>query len=430
MKTVWFIIYNVIGLPLFWLIIMTAGLFKQKFRIGIAGRKNLFANLQGQLSKLGDGSKNIWFHVSSLGEFEQAKPIISKLRISHPGYKIIVSFFSPSGFEPSKKYKLADVITYLPFDSYRNAKLFIRLVNPVAAIMIRYDLWPNHIWELKKQRVPLLITNASMSHDTVRRYPLLKSFHRSIYNAADCILTVGKNDSDVFRMFKLVHPKFDVIGDTRFDQVMIRSIESKKKHLIPRHTLEGKKILVVGSSWEADEAILFPVFYQLQNLFPNILMVIAPHEPTDHNLERIENELNSNTTYIRFSDLNDYAGEKIILVDSIGVLMALYQYADVAFVGGSFKSKIHNVLEPAVYGIPVVFGQHHTNSQEAGLLIDEGAGFSGSNEDEILEILKNLLLHEEFRLQAGSKATEFVKKNLGATDKFIIYFEKLLKLNL
>lgn len=426
MKTVWLIIYNVIVLPLLWLIIMAVGLFKQKFRVGIAGRKNLFPNLQSQLAKLNGDSKRIWFHVSSLGEFEQAKPIISKLKISHPEYKIIVSFFSPSGYEPSKKYKLADAITYIPFDSYWNAKKFIRLVNPVAAIMIRYDLWPNHIWELKKQRIPLLITNASMSHNTIRRYPLLKSFHRIIYNAADCILTVGKNDLDVFKMFKLDHPKFDVIGETRFDQVMLRSIESKKKHLIPAHITAGKKIFVVGSSWEADEEVLFPVFYQLQNFVPNIMMIIAPHEPTNQNLEHIEYELNGKTTYIRFSDLNDYSGEKIILVDSIGVLMALYQYADVAFVGGSFKSKIHNVLEPAVYGIPVVFGPHYANSSEAALLLNEGAGFSGKTETEIFEILKNLFLHEEFRMQAGSKANEFVKKNLGATDKFITYFEKLL----
>ncbi len=426
MKIIWFIIYNVIVLPLLWLVIMTFGLFKQKFHIGIVGRKNLFSNLQSQLAKLNSGSKRIWFHVSSLGEFEQAKPIISKLKTSHPEYKIIVSFFSPSGYEPSKKYKLADAITYIPFDSYWNAKKFIRLLNPVVAIMVRYDLWPNHIWELKKQRIPLLITNASMSRDTIRMYPILKSFHRMIYNEADYILTVGKNDIEVFKIFKLDHPKFEAIGDTRFDQVMLRSIESKKKHLIPANITEGKKIFVVGSSWEADEEVLFPVFYQLQNIIPNILMVIAPHEPTNHNLDRIEYELNSNTTYIRFSDLNDYNGEKIILVDSIGVLMALYQYADVAFVGGSFKSKIHNVLEPAVYGIPVVFGPHFANSSEATLLLNEGAGFSGKNETEIFEILKNLFLHEEFRLQAGAKANQFVKKNLGATDKFINYFEKLL----
>ncbi len=426
MKTFWLIIYNVILLPLLWLMIRTLGLFKQKFRVGIAGRKNLFSNLQAQLAKWNDDSKRIWFHVSSLGEFEQAKPIISKFKISHPEYKIIVSFFSPSGYEPSKKYKLADAITYIPFDNYWNSKKFISLVNPAAAIMIRYDLWPNHIWELKRQRIPLLITNASMSSDTIRRYFLLKSFHRIIYNEADYILTVGENDLDVFKTFNLDHPKFDVIGETRFDQVMLRSIESKKKHLIPAHITSGKKIFVVGSSWEEDEEVLFPVFYRLQKYNANILMIIAPHEPTNQNLERIENELNGNTTYIRFSDLNDYNGEKIILVDSIGVLMALYQYADVAFVGGSFKSKIHNVLEPAVYGIPVVFGTHYANSSEAGLLMKEGAGFSGKTEVEIFEILKNLFLHEEFRVQAGTKASDFVKKNLGATDKFIAYFKKLL----
>ncbi len=426
MKTFWIIFYNIIVVPVLWTLFMTGGLLKQKFRIGIKGRRNLFDNLIVQLNKLPANSRRIWFHASSLGEFEQAKPIISELKKSHPDIKIIVSFFSPSGYEPSKKYKLADVITYLPFDSYKNAKLFIKTINPKAAVIIRYDLWPNHIWALKKQNIPVLIANATMRENTVRRFPVLKSFHRNLYNSVDYILTVSDNDFKTFNIFKLNLPKSGVMGDTRYDQVWQRSIESKKKHLIPENILHGKKIFVVGSSWEGDEKILFPVFFKLQTNEPDLLMILVPHEPTENNLERIESDLNGHTTYIRFSDLNDYSGEKILIVDSIGILMALYQYAHVAFVGGAFRSAVHNVLEPAVYGIPVLFGPNHTNSQEALLLLKEKIAFTGSDEKDIYRILKTLLSDDTLRSESGQTAISFIQDNIGATQKFLSYFEKVL----
>lgn len=426
MKTFWIFFYNIIVVPVLWALFMTGGLLKQKFRIGIKGRRNLFDNLKAQLEKISANSDKIWFHASSLGEFEQAKAIISALKKSHPETKIIVSFFSPSGYEPSKKYKLADVITYLPFDSYQNAKLFVNLINPKAAVVIRYDLWPNHIWALKKKNIPVFIANATMRENTARRFPVLKSFHRNLYNSADFILTVSENDLKTFHMFKLTFPKSGVMGDTRYDQVWQRSIESKKKHLIPENILRGKKVFVMGSSWEADEKILFPVFFKLQTNEPDLLMILVPHEPTENNLERIESDLNGYTTYRRFSDLNDYSGEKVLIVDSIGILMALYQYAHVAFVGGAFRNAVHNVLEPAVYGIPVLFGPNHTNSQEALLLLKEKIAFTGSDDKDMYRILRTLLSNNVLRSASGQSAISFIQKNIGATQKFLSYFDKVL----
>jgi 3-deoxy-D-manno-octulosonic-acid transferase len=426
MLTFWIIVYNIVVVPILWILFMIGGLLKQKYRVGIKGRLNLFDNLRTQLDKLPEGSNKIWFHASSLGEFEQAKAIIAELKKNHPEIKIIVSFFSPSGYEPSKKYKLADAITYIPFDSYRNAGKFIKMIKPKAAVMIRYDLWPNHIWALKQQHVPVFIANATMRENTIRRFPVLKSFHSKLYNAVNYILTVSEKDLKTFDIFKLTSPKMGVMGDSRYDQVWQRSIDSKKKHLMPEKILSGKNVFIVGSSWEADEKILFPVFFKLQQNEPDLLMILVPHEPTENNLERIESELNGQTTHIRFSELNDYAGERVLIVDSIGILMVLYQYAHIAFIGGSFRGGVHNVLEPAVYGIPVIFGPNHTNSQEAILLLNEKIAFMGSDDEEMYRILRTLLSDETIRSESGQKAFLFIKKNIGATQKFLSYFQKVL----
>jgi 3-deoxy-D-manno-octulosonic-acid transferase len=426
MQTFWLIVYNIFVIPVLWILFMVGGLLSSKYRTGISGRKNLFNNLKTQLDKLDPTAKRVWFHASSLGEFEQAKAIIAELKRTHPELKIIVSFFSPSGYEPSKKYRPADAITYIPFDSYFNAEKFIKTVQPDAAVIIRYDLWPNHIHALKRNKIPIFIANATMRRNTVRRFPILKSFHKNLYNSVDYILTVSEVDLGTFKIFGLTNPRSGIMGDTRFDQVLQRSIDSKKKHLIPEKILTGKKILIAGSSWEADEKIILPVFKKLMEQEPDLLLILVPHEPTENNLERIESELNGETTYMRFSDLNDYSSERILIVDSIGILMALYQYAHVAFVGGSFKGSIHNVLEPAVYGIPVVFGPYYQNSQEALLLLNNEIAFSGSDEKEIYKILRNLLSENEKRTDAGKKARIFIEKNIGATQKFLSYFEKVL----
>ncbi|MBU2471868.1 MAG: 3-deoxy-D-manno-octulosonic acid transferase, partial [Bacteroidetes bacterium] len=182
MDRFWIIIYNIFVIPLLWLGFHLFALFKSKFRTGIKGRMGLFENLQLQVQKLDPTSKRIWFHASSLGEFEQAKPIIAELKLRHPHVKIIVSFFSPSGYLPSKKYKLADAITYIPFDVLRNAGKFLDIVRPDAAVLIRYDLWPNHLCVLKKRNIPVFIANATMRGNTIRRYPVLKSFHKRLYD--------------------------------------------------------------------------------------------------------------------------------------------------------------------------------------------------------------------------------------------------------
>jgi len=361
-----------------------------------------------------------------MGEFEQARPIIAALREKYPDLNIIVSFFSPSGYDHSRNYKHADLITYLPFDTVRNAQRFLSLLQPTVAVMVRYDIWPNHIWELKKRNIPVFIANATMRKNSSRLKFPLRGFHQRLYRQLSSILAVSALDVKSFERIGLHHPQVQAIGDTRYDQVWFRSLEARKKHLIPEPLLRRRKVFVVGSSWEEDEEVIIPTFKKIMQYDANALMILVPHEPNLQTLERIEIQLNAAPGCIRFSDLNDYSGERIILVDSIGILTILYQYAQVAYVGGSFKQGIHNVLEPAVYGIPVLFGPKHKNSQEAVELARRGGGMVVHDQQDCYKTLRTFLNNKKAAARAGTIALNLVKENIGATQRFIEHLEKAL----
>jgi 3-deoxy-D-manno-octulosonic-acid transferase len=285
--------------------------------------------------------------------------------------------------------------------------------------MVRYDVWPNHIWQLSRAGVPVFLANATMRPTTKRLLPGVRNFHSLIYGVFRSILTVTQSDADMYNRFDLHDVPVRAIGDTRFDQVLIRRTEAESKHLLPPQITARKKIVVIGSSWESDEEVLVPVCTKLQHEEPALLMILVPHEPTLENIERIESILNGQTTHIRFSGLIDYNKQRVIIVDSIGVLVALYKYAHVAYVGGGFKSGVHNVLEPAVYGIPVVYGPRHQNSQEAVMLVKEKAGFVVEDDKKMYKVLKKLIEEEKFRMAAGKRAASFVHRNAGATQRFL-----------
>ncbi len=421
MKPFWALIYNALVIPGFWLLFHAAALINRKIRRGIAGRRGLFQNLERRAQNLGR-KRRIWFHSSSLGEFEQAKPIIAALRKKYDSIDILVTFFSPSGYEHARNYSLADLITYIPFDTARNARRFLDILRPDVAVLVRYDVWPNHVWELARRGIPTLIANATLRKNSLRlRWPF-RNFHFHVYESLSSILTVSETDVDAFREFGLTRPQLTAVGETRYDQVWQRSEEARLRHLIPETVLRNRRMFILGSSWEEDEDAVLPAFRAMAKSDPAMLMILVPHEPTIETLERLEVRL----TYlglrtIRFSDLNDYSLEHVIIVDSVGILMTLYQYADVAFVGGSFRQGIHNVLEPAVYGIPVLYGPKHQNSQEAVELAERGGGFVVHDEHECLKTLQRLFLDNEFRTRAGAVSLSLVKENVGATNRFLDY---------
>ncbi len=417
-KTFWFIFYNIFVVPSLYLILRFAGIFNSKIRKGIKGRKRVYEQLILNAAAIDKSKKLIWFHSSSLGEFEQAKPIIERLK-KEKNVNVLITFFSPSGYENSRKYPHADLISYIPFDTKSNAERFIKIVNPTVAVLMRYDIWPNTIKALADHNVPVFLVDATMRSTSPRKYPFIKSFHKMLFSFFTKILTVSESDAKEFLDFDLSNEKVKAVGDTRFDRVYQRSLLAKERNLIKEEILQNKKVFVAGSTWEQDEEVIFPAFAKLAKYDPAAMMIVAPHEPTELHLEKIENEFSGKIQTIRFSHLNNYSNEQIIIVDSIGILLTLYTYADVAFVGGSFKQNIHNVLEAAVYGIPVIFGPKIENSQEAKRLVELGGGIIIRNKRQAYKTLRTLFTNEELRKQKGDISISFVKENLGATEKIL-----------
>ena len=425
MIKIWFFFYNVFILPPLYVALLIGSIFNSKIRIGLKGRKRIFENLIIDAASLNKTKKLIWFHSSSLGEFEQAKPIIKELKKKF-NVNILVTFFSPSGYLNSKKYPYADLVSYIPFDTSTNAQNFISLVKPDLAVIMRYDIWPNHIREMKRAGIPILLVDATMKKRSSRKMPLIKSFHEVLFKKITRVLAVSEADAEGFKEFGCTDEKLKIVGDTKFDRVYQKSLKAKESRLIKDEILKDKAVFVAGSTWNADEEIICPVFLKLQKYSRNILMIIAPHEPTILNIENIENEVGKYVETIRFSHLNNYKNEKIIIVDSIGILSTLYFYADVAFVGGGFKSNVHNVLEAAVYGIPVLFGPKIENSQEPKELQKRGSGILIRNKKEAYKELRYLFSNDELRKSKKEISLKYIEENLGATEKIIKEIVKLL----
>lgn len=425
MKKFWFIFYNAVIVPFLYVMINAAGWFNKKVKRGVIGRKRIFEELILNAAALDKSKRLIWFHSSSLGEFEQAKPIIEELK-KDKTINILVTFFSPSGYENSRKYPYADLISYVPFDTFSNAKRFIAIVRPDLAIIMRYDYWPNLIWAMKKFNVPVFIVDATMKNDSARKLIFARNFHKYLFGDFAKILTVSEEDANGFKVFGCRGDQLSVVGDTRFDRVYSKSITAKEKNLIKNNIIKDKKIFVAGSTWEMDEEVILPAFITLAKYDKDIIFIIAPHEPTLIHLEKIENEFSGRMKTIRFSFLNNYTDERVIIIDSIGILLTLYTYADAAFIGGSFKQGIHNVLEAAVYGIPVMFGPKNDGSQEAQQLLKLGGGILIKNRSEAYRQLRNLFSDTEFRKAKGKICHQFVHENLGATEKILKEIYKVI----
>jgi len=418
MQNFWLVIYNVLFIPLLVTLLRIASIFNPKIARGIKDRKKLFENLIIDLTGLDRKKPMVWFHSSSLGEFEQAKPIIKKLRAER-NVNIIITFFSPSGYRNSLNYPHADVISYLPLDTKFLAKRFIELVKPTLALFMRYDIWPNFCHAMKSKNIPMIIADATMQKNSSRLLPGLKSFHKNLYETFSQILTVSEEDLKNFRRFNLQGVRLATVGDTRFDRVYQKSIAARNLSLINEKIVEEKKVFIFGSSWEADEEVVLPAIMKLMKFDSSVMMIIAPHEPTELRLETLGNYFRNYQSVIRFSHLNNYSSERIILIDSIGILLSLYKYAHVAYVGGSFKQNVHNVIEPAVYGIPVLFGPKIQNSHEAVKLAQLGSGIVVPNKKKAYRALRKLFTDENHRLRLGDISRNYVESNLGASDKIL-----------
>lgn len=353
----------------------------------------------------------IWFHAASLGEFEQGRPLMERIKTEHPGYKILLTFFSPSGYEVRKNYRGADIICYLPFDKPRNVKKFLDLAKPCMAFFIKYEFWKNYINELNKRRIPVYSVSSIFRKDQVF-FKWYGGRYRDVLKDFDHLFV--QNEASKRFLSKIDVTKVSVVGDTRFDRVLEIRNDAKDLPLVERFK-KGSFTLVAGSSWGPDEDLFIEYF----NTHPEMKLIIAPHVIDENHLVEIIDKLKR--PYVRYSKANEKKVEKVdcLIIDSFGLLSSIYRYGEIAYIGGGFGVGIHNTLEAAVYGIPVIFGPKYHKFMEAIQLIDAKGAFSIKNGEELNVLLDRLISDEEFLRETGNNAGYYVTSNAGATDKIL-----------
>lgn len=405
--------------------IRLAALFNTKARLWIRGRKNLFAELESKIKS--SAQPIVWFHCASLGEFEQGRPLMEEFKKRNPSYRILLSFFSPSGFEVRKNYPGADIICYLPLDTKRNAKRFVGLVNPSLVFFVKYEFWLNTLSEISKRNIPHFLVSGIFRSDQV----FFKS-HGGIFREAlkgfSFLFTQEKNSVDLLKSIGVTN--VIAAGDTRFDRVVEIANGAKEIQLAKLFSGNDGKVIVAGSTWPQDEELLFPAISAELN--KDWKLIIAPHELGEAHLSAIESALENigikKQSIARFSKANEVniASFSVLLIDNIGMLSSLYRYGNIAYIGGGFGKSIHNTLEAAVYGIPVVFGPRFEKFNEAKGLMAEGGGFGVQSGQELKTVLQKLLSDKIAREDAGIKAGKFVKENTGATKIILEKTESLI----
>ncbi len=414
----WSLLYNALAVPLLWVAFRVLALGSRKVRRGWQGRHEVQEHLVNFLEGKPQGPR-LWIHASSMGEFEQAKPIIEELKRRVPNLLVIATFFSPSGLDNNLRYPFADHVTFIPFDTVGKARRFLTTLRPSVAVFIRYDLWPNHLFLCRKLGIPVLLANGTMRERSLRLAPLVRSFHRAVFSAITHFMTISREDAARFRRFGLAETPVTVVGDTRYDRVVERARAARQRTVLPESIREGKTVFVIGSSWPEDEAVLLPGLHRLLHRVPELLVIIVPHEPTLTHLDTLEQAFSPSIPTLRFSHLAGYQGEHVLLVDSIGILAPLYASADLAFVGGGFHSNVHNTLEPAVFGIPVLYGPRIANSQEAALLPEAGGAAIVRDARQLYRWGLRLIENASARRAMGRQAETFVVDRAGATGRTV-----------
>jgi 3-deoxy-D-manno-octulosonic-acid transferase len=390
--------------------------FNKKAKKMLAGQKETFSILKKQLDP---DASYIWFHAASLGEFEQGRPLIEKIRQEKPAYKILLTFFSPSGYEVRKDYPGADIICYLPFDHYWNAKKFIRLVNPALVIFIKYEFWMNYLNQLKRSHIPTYIISA-VFRPTQIFFRWYAYRYRKVLNNYDWFFVQDQQSLELLKRFN--HTNASITGDTRFDRVYEIFERRKALPLVEKFLNQTKNgsgpVFVAGSTWMKDEEIFIPYF----NQHPEVKLIIAPHEICEQRIEALKSRLNC--TVVRYSQANEdtVCDAGCLIMDCFGLLSSVYRYGDFAYIGGGFGKGIHNILEAAVYGIPVLFGPKYHKFKEAEELIACHGATTISSEADFSTQMNDFLSNPDLIRENGKSAKEYVLGNLGATQK---NYEKL-----
>lgn len=401
------LLYN-LSIHLYSGLIAVFSTFNEKAKLFKTGRKDLFNKLEAALKD--EKRERVWFHFASLGEFEQGRPVLEKLKEEKPQLAVLMTFFSPSGYEVRKNYAGADYIFYLPLDTKSNASRFLSIVKPKEAFFTKYEYWYHYFSVLKQQNIPLYMISAIFREGQIF-FKWYGAFNRSMLNCVTHFFVQNNESGELLNSIGFTN--WTVSGDTRFDRVYENSLQPKKIELI-ENFVANKKVLIAGSTWPEDEALLNKLSLSLSDDWKFIL---APHEVDKSHIDSIMSGLGSQA--IRFSELKNNPGNttaRIVVIDNIGMLSSLYQYGTISYIGGGFsKSGIHNTLEPAAFSLPVIFGPNYKKFMEAGELIKTGGGFSIADFDELNYVFSTLVQNPE-KLEKSSLASgNYVKQNINAT---------------
>ena len=390
------------------------GLFNSKIKLFINGRKETF----DKLSILKKEDQVIWFHAASLGEFEQARPIIEAIKKNYPSYKVVVSFFSPSGYEVQKNYELADVVCYLPFDTKGRVQKFIKLVHPEIAIIVKYEFWPNLLNQLKKQAIPTILVSGIFRKEQAFFKPSAKWMRKSL-TAFHHFFVQNKTSKELLESIEFTN--VSISGDTRFDRVG-RILEQDNSLDFIANFKNNQYTIVAGSTWSEDEELLVNYINQSSDE----KFIIAPHTMNPKAIEELKESIKKKVFLYTEKDGKNISDFDVLIVNTIGLLTKIYSYADVAYVGGAFKTGLHNILEPATFGIPIVIGPEFTKFNEAIDLVRLKGCVSVKNQQEFSSIFNKLKLDDDFRKETGNINDTYIKKNIGATAQIMKYVNKQL----
>lgn len=372
------------------------------------GRKNLFSDLEKKLAKH-EGKKLAWFHCASLGEFEQGRPVIEAFRAAQPGWTILLTFFSPSGYEIRKNYEGSDIISYLPLDTRKNARKFIEITRPSFAVFVKYEFWFNFLEELNRKDIPFVFASAIFRPEQ-HFFKSYGTWARKKLGYADRFFVQDERSKRLLESKEI--KQVTVAGDTRFDRVMALA-DRARDYPVAESFRDGKKLLLAGSTWPADEELLAGLIHSMPE---DLKIIIAPHEISGSHLSTLGRKLGEiSHILLSVSTVENVKGARVLIVDSIGHLMHLYRYCDIAYIGGGFGAGIHNILEAATFGKPVIFGPKYHKFKEARDLTALGGAFPIEDAKGMLEIAGKLLSDSKKYREATQTCKDYVQQNTGAT---------------
>ena len=403
-------LYN-LGILLYYLLVKIVSIRNAKARKWIEGRKDILERLRQTITP---GDRILWFHVSSLGEFEQGRPVIEAIRKLKPEYKILLTFFSPSGYELRKDYKFADYIFYLPLDTKKNARQFIDIVKPEKVFFIKYEFWYNFLTQLREEAIPTYIFSALFRPSQIFFKPWGKWYLKAL-TTYEHIFVQNQESFNILHQYGFKN--VSICGDTRLDRVGEIADAAPKLDKLEIFC-GGQKAIIAGSTWKEDEDLFIPYLNKCQS---GQKFVIAPHEVTPQSLERICSALEKPYAFYSTASHDELLNAEVLIVDGYGYLVSVYRYGMLAYVGGGFTSGIHSILEPAVFGLPVIFGPDYQKFQEAHDMLSLGAASCVYNYEELENQIDSYLANPEKLRTASALARGYVNKNRGASKEIVKY---------